>query len=484
MLTVNSLLDDVLGDFGYTANASTLDVSVSLADYCNAMYRGYVHTDYQVLLDTYLMQVAEYVRSGGKRGIGRFMCFMPPRHGKTLKISRLFPSWLLGHVPDLRMITASYGAVLAKRNSRFVRNVIDSDRYREFFPRVRLSADTAAANEWDVDEYGGGMMAVGVGTGVTGHGARLIIIDDPIKSRAEAESEVYRDRLYDWYTDDLLTRLEEPGGAIIVMQTRWHQADLAGWLLSDENAHEWTVLNLPALAGDDDPLAREPGAALWPDRYDEQWLNNRRARMGEYSFASLYQQTPLPSGGGLFDATKIEVVDYVPECKQVVRFYDLAVTAKKTSDYTVGLKLGITADERPVILDVYRAQRELPDVQEAIVQNAQMDGVSVPFRLEAEKAGIVQLQFLLRDPRMRSFTLDAKAPEGDKYTRAAPVAARVNAGRVLMVKAAWNRALLDEIAVFPQGEHDDQVDALSGAYGMLESMPMAAPTRIRLGGKW
>jgi len=186
----------------------------------------------------------------------------------------------------------------------------------------------------------------------------------------------------------------------------------------------------------------------------------------------------------LFDATKIEVVDYVPECTQVVRFYDLAVTAKKTSDYTVGLKLGITADERPVILDVYRAQRELPDVQEAIVQNAQMDGVSVPFRLEAEKAGIVQLQFLLRDPRMRSFTLDAKAPEGDKYTRAAPVAARVNAGRVLMVKAAWNRALLDEIAVFPQGEHDDQVDALSGAYGMLESMPMAAPTRIRLGGKW
>lgn len=189
----------------------------------------------------------------------------------------------------------------------------------------------------------------------------------------------------------------------------------------------------------------------------------------EVIFRQEYQAEFLENIGGLFDATKIEVVDYVPECKQVVRFYDLAVTAKKTSDYTVGLKLGITADERPVILDVYRAQRELPDVQEAIVQNAQIDGVEVQFRLEAEKAGIVQLQFLHRDQRLRAYTFDAKAPEGDKYTRAAPVAARVNAGRAMMVKAAWNRAFLDELAVFPQGEHDDQVDALSGAYDMLSN---------------
>lgn len=468
MLTVNSLLDGVFDDIGFVESADrAFEGSVSLAEYCGAMYRGYTHTAYQVLLDSYLEQVADYVVSGGKRGIGRFMCFMPPRHGKTLKISRLFPSWLLGHTPDLRMITASYGAQLAKRNSRFVRNLIDSNRYREYFPNVRLADDTAAANEWDVAEYGGGMLAVGVGTGVTGHGARLIIIDDPVKSRAEAESDVFRERLYDWYTDDLLTRLEEPGGAIIVMQTRWHQADLAGWLLDDENGREWTTLTLPALAGRADPMGRNEGEALWEERYSADWLHKRRARMGEYSFASLYQQTPLPSGGGLFDATKIEVVDYTPECAQVVRFYDLAVTAKKTSDYTVGLKLGITADERPVILDVWRGQRELPDVQEVIVQNAMMDGSAVPLRLEAEKAGIVQLQYLLRDARMRPYAVDAVPPEGDKYTRAAPIASRVNAGRVLMVKAAWNRALLDELAVFPAGGHDDQVDALSGAYAML-----------------
>lgn len=196
-------------------------------------------------------------------------------------------------------------------------------------------------------------------------------------------------------------------------------------------------------------------------------IESAQQSIPEVIFRQEYQAEFLENIGGLFDATKIEIVDYVPECKQVVRFYDLAVTAKKTSDYTVGLKLGITADERPVILDVWRGQRELPDVQEAIVQNAQMDSTSVPLRLEAEKAGIVQLQFLLRDPRMRSFVIDAKAPEGDKFTRAAPIAARVNAGRVLMVRAAWNRALLDELAVFPQGEHDDQVDALSGAYSMV-----------------
>lgn len=468
MLTVNSLIDETFGEVGYTADDHrTFAGSVPLADYCAAMYRGYTHTAYQVLLDSYLEQIASYVATGGATGIARFMCFMPPRHGKTLKISRLFPSWLFGHVPDLRMITASYGAQLATRNSRFVRNLIDSDRYREYFPNIRLADDTAAANEWDIAEYGGGMLAVGVGTGVTGHGARLIIIDDPVKSRAEAESDVFRERLYDWYTDDLLTRLEEPGGAIIVMQTRWHQADLAGWLLDSANGKDWTTLSLPALAERDDPLKREIGAALWQERYGAEWLNKRRALMGEYSFASLYQQSPLPSGGGLFDATKIEIVDYTPECTRVVRFYDLAVTAKKTSDYTVGLKLGITADERPVILDVWRGQRELPDVHEAIVQTAAIDGVGVPLRLEAEKAGIVQLQFLLRDARMNAYTLDAVAPDGDKYTRAAPVAARVNAGRVLMVKATWNRALLDELAVFPSGGHDDQVDALSGAYGML-----------------
>lgn len=478
MLTVNSLLDDTFASVGYKSpELEQFKFSVSLSDFSTAMYRGYVHTGYQSYIDGYLEQVAEYVRTGGERGIGRLLLFAPPRHGKSLKVSRLFPAWLFGNLPNTRVIMSSYAVALAKTHSRFVRNLIDSDRYHEFFPSVRIASDTAASTQWDIAEYGGGVIAAGVGGGITGHGAKLAIIDDPIKGRAEAESEVYRERVHDWYSDDLLTRLEEPGGAIVIMHTRWHTDDLAGWILNGEDAAEWTVVNLPALAEENDPLGRQPGQALWPERYDEEKLNKRRARMGEYSFMSLYQQKPLLSTGGLFDIEKIGIIDIkaVPECVQVVRFYDLAVTAKRSADYTAGVLLGVTADEQFIILDVWRGQKEFPDVREAIVQNATIDGAKTRIRLEAEKAGIIGLQELLRDPRMRAFSVDAVPPEGDKYSRALPVASRVNGGRVKLVRGAWNRAFLDELSVFgANAAHDDQVDALSGAYGMLIEPPQRA----------
>jgi len=173
---------------------------------------------------------------------------------------------------------------------------------------------------------------------------------------------------------------------------------------------------------------------------------------------------------GLFNTVNIETIDYEPECIRVVRFYDLAVTAKAKADYTAGIKMGVTHDEQFIILDVFRVQKAPADVMAHIIQNAQIDGASVAIRLEAEKAGIIGLDFLLRDERMRAYTLDAKPPHGDKYTRAAPFASRVNAGRVKMVKAAWNRAYVDELATFPLGANDDQVDATSGAYDMLAAI--------------
>lgn len=414
------------------------------------------------------MQVTRYVETGGREGLGRIMIFLPPRHGKTQTVSRLFPAWFLGRNPTRRVMATSYGASLAHRNSKFVRNLIDHPEYADFYPGVNLEQGSRAVDLWDLERYGGGMTAAGIGGAITGHGANIGIIDDPIKSRAEAESPTYRQNLKDWYNNDFYTRIEEPGGAIIVMLTRWHMDDLAGYLLADDT-ESWEVLKLPAIAQEEDPLGRAVGEALWPERYDLPVLQKRRDR-GEYAFAALYQQTPIPSGGGLFDATQIKVVDQAPECVQVVRFYDLAVTVKKHSDYTVGLKLGVTKDEQYIILDIWRVQKTAPEIQAGIVQNARIDGAGVRVRLEAEKAGIIQLDYLLRDTRMRPYTLDAKPPAGDKYTRATAPAARVNAGRVSMIRAGWNRALLDELAVFPMGEHDDQVDALSGAYDML-TMP-------------
>lgn len=438
--------------------------STAFLDFKLQTWRGYEHTRHQAAIDEALDGVTRWLMSGGREGHGRLMVMMPPRHGKTENL-RHYAAWLLGQMPELRLITTSYTTDLAYKNSRRTRNLIDSEAYRRLFPDVRISQTRAAVKEWELDGHAGAMIAAGVGSGITGHGGNLIIIDDPVKSRAEAESAVYRQRAKDWYANDLRTRLETPG-AIIVNQTRWHQDDLAGWLLSDD-LEGWRVLRLPALAEADDPLGRAPGEALWPERFDEATLGLMRAQMGEYAFSALYQQSPLPSGGGLFDPTQIRIVETVPECTRVVRFYDLAVTAKATSDYTVGLKLGVTKDNAPVILHVWRERRELPDVHEAIVQNAAVDGRDVAVRLEAEKAGIIQLQYLLRDPRMNAYVVDAKPPEGDKYTRAAPIAARVNAGAVMMVRGTWNAALLDELAVFPLGAHDDQVDALSGAWDMI-----------------
>lgn len=413
------------------------------------------------LLDEHLTQVMQYLLTDGKQGINRLMIFMPPRYGKSLTVSQYFPAWALGNKPSLKIIMASYGARLAYRNSRRVRSVVNDNRYQQLYP-TRLNSDKAAQDEWETVQ-GGAVIAAGVGGGITGHGANLVIIDDPHKGRAEAESATTRETIENWYKGDLYTRLEQPN-VIILMMTRWHHQDLAGWLLSD-NADNWTVLSLPALATGND--WRGEGEALYPVLHDVAKLTSIREAIGEYDFAALYQQQPIPAAGRLFDAGKIEIVDTLPEVAQTVRFWDLAVTAKRHADYTVGLKLGITRDEKLVIMDVWRGQRELPDVHEAIVQMAKMDAPETRVRLEAEKAGIVELQHLLRDPRMRGISIDGEPPRGDKFTRAGPVAARVNAGCVMMHWATWNKALLDELALFPNAPHDDQVDALSGAYAMM-----------------
>jgi predicted phage terminase large subunit-like protein len=430
------------------------------------VWRRYEHAAHLALIDRALTQVARYVETGGREGIGRLMLFGPPRHGKSAT-ARMFAPWFLGRNPDKRFMLLSYSASLAEKHSRASRNLIRSPFYQGVFPGVRLAEDSRAVDSWDIARHDGGMDAIGFGGSMTGKGAHALFVDDAVKSREEAESAVIRDRIFESFTNDAYTRLE-PGGAAVIDMTRWHADDLAGRLI-EAMPGQWRVLRLPALAEDNDPLGREPGAALWPDRYPVDVLREIEATIGQYAFSALYQQRPIPVGGRLFDTTRVQVLDTEPECAQTVRFYDLAVTAKRSSDYTAGVRLGVLADESLCVLDVWRGQRELPDVHEAIVQNAAIDGAPTRIRLEAEKAGIVQLQFLLRDARMRPYTIDAVAPAGDKFTRAGPVAARVNAGRLAIVRGAWNRAFLDELSTFPVGAHDDQVDALSGAYAMLSA---------------
>lgn len=431
------------------------------------LYKRYNSPPHMQLIDRALTQCLRYIETRGKSGISRLIIEVPPRYGKTLTTSRLFPAWAIGRNPDIRVMLVSYGASLARKNSRLTRNFIKSPYYRGVFPDIELATDSASMDAWDIAGFEGGCDAMGIDGAATGKGSHILILDDLVKNRAEAESQVMREKTWDAFTGDLYNRLE-PHGVIVMMFTRWHTDDPVGRALqmADEN---WVRLRLPAFAEENDPLGREIGQALWPERYDETVLTKIRAAIGEYNFSSQYQQSPMPSKAGLFDIGKIEIIGNAPANLEIVRFYDLAATAKKHSDYTAGVKLGIDKQENIYILHVYRAQKVPTHVHEDIWQNATLDGREVPIRLEAEKQGIVQLDYILTDRRFRGYILDAKAPIGDKYARATPIAGRVNAGKVFMVEGEWNRAFLDELSVFPMGEHDDQVDALSGAYERLSN---------------
>ena len=198
-----------------------------LTAYKQHIFRNYQHAPHLELIDTALEYVVDYVESGGTEGIGRLIIEEPPRHGKTLTVSRLFPTWALGRNPDHRVMLISYGHSLANKNSRMARNILKSPWYQTIFPGVELAKDSASSHEWDIEGHEGGCDALGITGGATGKGSHYLIIDDPLKNRQEAESKVYRERAWDAYTNDLYTRLE-PGGAIILTATRWHKDDPTG----------------------------------------------------------------------------------------------------------------------------------------------------------------------------------------------------------------------------------------------------------------
>lgn len=407
---------------------------------------------------------------------------MPPRHGKSELVSRRLPAYILGKYPDIQVMATSYGASLSQRFNRDVQRIIDSDLYRNVFPNTQLfgkNIRTVASGTWmrnselfEIVNHNGSYRNAGVGGGITGMGFDRGIVDDPFKDAKQANSPTFRDSVAEWFESTFYTRQQKDAGICITM-TRWHMDDTVGRLLdamTQVDGEQWEVLELPAVMRDvDNKHPRDPrnfDEALWESDYPRSFLNKVEVQ-NKYVFAALYQQTPIPIGDGLFDTSKIEIVDNVPQGMQSIRFYDLAVTAKKTSDYTAGCLLAIGKDETVYILHMYRVQKNPVDVKNNIIQNAHTDGKQTRIRLETENSGLVQLDYLLRDPALRSYAIDGVRPQGDKYTRAQPIASRVNVGMVKMLKGAWNRAFLDELAVFPMGANDDQVDALSGAYDGL-----------------
>jgi predicted phage terminase large subunit-like protein len=406
--------------------------------------------------------------------IDRLMVLMPPGSAKSTYASILYPAWWFTQHPVSSVIATSHTNSLAEQFGRQVRDMVKEHGSQLGYS---LNAGQRAAGHWQTSDKGE-YFAAGIRGPLTGRRADLVIIDDPIKSHAEADSPRLRDWIWNWYRSDLMPRLK-PKGRVILVMTRWHEDDLAGRLLA-LNAAEWRVICLPALAGDNDQLGRAPGTALWPDWEDEAALLRKRDTVGERTWSAQFQQSPRPIQGSLFKVGCIDILDCAPEifAGAVVRGWDLAATVATGSndpDWTVGVKLGREDSGRFVVLDVVRMRGSPHEVGSAIVEGARIDGRAIIIGLPEDpgQAGKVQVTYLTS--QLAGHRISSSPETGAKTTRAGPIASQVEARNVAIVRANWNHAFLDELRDFPFGRKDDQVDALSRAFEMLTSA--GAPAR-------
>jgi predicted phage terminase large subunit-like protein len=412
--------------------------------------------------------------------IDRLMVFMPPRHGKSETVSRLFSAYYAYRYPARWVGLNSYAAALAFTLSRNAR-----ENYREAGGIFNPSA--TGVEQWETS-VGGGLWAAGVGGPITGKGFHLGIIDDPLKNSEEAASETIREKQRDWYRSTFYTRAE-PGAAIIVIQTRWHEDDLSGWLLAQEGDDEeeperWHIVCMEAIKDEQpqsfpqtctvEPDTRQPGEALCPERYPLARLWRMAKRIGAYFWAALFQQRPQPKDGDFFKRQWFEIVGEVPSQAQRIRWWDLASSTAPTADQTVGVLIARVGSTY-YVEDVVCGRWSAADRDRIILQTARMD---------AQKYGNTVQQWGEQEPGssgkdaaqafvrlLQGYPARYETSTGSKEVRADPYAAQCQAGNVKLKSAPWNQHYLEELAAFPRGRHDDQVDGSSGAFNKLASRP-------------
>jgi len=406
----------------------------------------------------HVRQKLDLVTSGALK---RLMIFLPPRHGKSELCTIRYPAFRLelaqsSHKP-LRVIVGAYNQMLADKFSRRTRRIVAA--------RLGLSNERAAVEEWETPG-GGSLRAIGVGAGITGQGGDLIIIDDPVKNREEADSLTYRDRVWDWYTNDLYTR-QEPDCAIVLIMTRWHKDDLAGRILASDDGPYWTVINLPAEAEENDPIGRQVGEALCPDRFDLGKLADIKRVLARDYFA-LYQQRPQAREGGMFKEYWLPLCDAVPREARRVRWWDRAATAD-AGDYTTGV-LVACLDGAYFIEDVVRGQWSSGERDRIILDTASKDLMrygDVDIWTEQEPGSSGKDKAIDFVQMLAGFNVDAKPSTGSKVARAEALSKQAEWGNVHVLRAAWTSRFLSEMTDFPTGVHDDQVDAAASAFNML-----------------
>lgn len=440
----------------------------------NPKYQFYQHNE---ILIAVLQKVAD-----GK--IKRLFVFEPPRHGKSETVSRLFAAYFLYRYPERWVGLTSYAADLAYTLSR---------NARENYLRVveGLSEQASAVKQWETGA-GGGLWAAGAGGPATGKGFHLGIVDDPIKNAEDASSDALRAKLQDWWNSTWYTREEpwsdtDPTGAMIVVQTRWHEDDLAGWLLEqekqaedDDDRERWHIVNLPAIAEEQDleqfpatctvePDWRTPGQALCPERRPIEKLKRIAKRIGGYFFDALFQQRPTAKEGEFFKVGKFQPVDALPAGLIKCRAWDLAATDdKKDSARTVGVGIGKDpATGFWYVWDSHGGRWSSETVESEIELTANNDGTAVRIHLPQDpgQAGKGQARQLAR--KLAGYTVKAEPVTGSKETRATAYSAQVNAGNFRILKGDWNKQFIEVHRQFPRGKLKDEVDAAADGFNEL-----------------
>lgn len=400
--------------------------------------------------------------------VRRGIVTVPPRHMKSTVFSEALPSWYAFRHPQRSMIVAAYADSHAYKISGAVAMQTGDREHRRVFPspewRTKNIQDMTLEGKVDGRPN---IIFRGVGSGITGSGADLAIIDDPIKGPEDASSIKMRDKVDEWFKSVLLTRLS-PEGAVLVVMTRWHHDDIVGRLLLRE-PDVWDVLHMPAIS--------PAGEALWPERYSLDHLQGIKRSVGTRVFEALYQGRPTPAEGGMFRRAWFRHAEGVlGEDARRVRFWDAAAT-EGGGDWTVGVLMARDGDGMR-IEDVARIQGSAAEVQRLVLATAEADGPNVAIRMEEEGGSSGKLATDTYARLLRGYSFRGVRATGPKDVRAAPLAADLENGLLTLRRAAWNMDFVDELTEFPNGRHDDQVDAASGAHAELARRADGAGIRI------